>query len=81
VDCSAIHSTGHWANTTATKIIGDLLAPYGLSVSADPPIPDTTVYKRFAIEQGEAALRSGWGCVSYVACVRRPPFVSSRRAT
>jgi prophage tail gpP-like protein len=51
VDCSAIHETGHWSNKTATAIITDLVQPYGLSVLTDAP--DTEVFARFGLEDGE----------------------------
>ncbi len=51
VDCSAVHATGHWSNKTATAIIEDLVAPYGLSVLTDED--DTEVFARFGLEDGE----------------------------
>lgn len=51
VDCSAVHSPGHWRNQTVAAIIEALIAPFGikLTVTADqgPPL------KVFALQPGE----------------------------
>lgn len=53
VDCSAVHSPGHWLNQNVLQLATILAAPYGVSVTAEgdigAPIPS------FKLEQGETA--------------------------
>lgn len=59
VDCSAIHKTGQWRNSTALAIIKDLCAPFGIPVEPDAILAaDTTQVIRFDLEDGETAFNA-----------------------
>ncbi len=51
VDCSAVHSPGQWTNLPLERIAQILLAPFGISVSADVDTGEN--FKKFALEQRE----------------------------
>jgi len=50
-DCSAIHPTGSWKNTSVEAIAAELAAPFGIAVTARAPTG--APIKRFALQQGE----------------------------
>jgi len=53
VDCSAIHKSGQWANSTIEKIARDICAPYGIKVLLDTVVG--AAFPTFSIHEGESA--------------------------
>lgn len=55
IDCSALHASGQWTMRPLMQIAAELLAPFGLTVSADPTAAEAVALplQRFALEPGE----------------------------
>lgn len=53
VDCSAIHKSGQWANSTLDKIVRDICAPFHISVTAETDVGKA--FSSFSIQEGESA--------------------------
>lgn len=53
VDCSAIHKSGQWLNTTLDRIVRDVCAPFKIPVSVDTDIGK--VFPSFSIAPSETA--------------------------
>jgi prophage tail gpP-like protein len=51
VDCSAVHAGGQWARATVDQIASDLVAPFGMAVTAEAPLGDPL--KGFCLVEGE----------------------------
>jgi prophage tail gpP-like protein len=64
VDCSALNAPGTWAGRTLVQIASDLLAPFGVSVTASTDVGDP--FKKFALQQGETA----WDAIERLARFR-----------
>lgn len=58
IDCSAVHVSGQWLNQTATRIIRDLVQPFGLQVTYDALIMDDIKIPRFDLEYGETVFEA-----------------------
>lgn len=56
IDCSAIHKSGEWKNRNMLQIATDLVAPFGIKVSAatDIGVP----FKKFSIQEGETCFEA-----------------------
>lgn len=53
VDCSAIHKSGQWSNSSLDKIVRDVCAPFGIKVITETAIGDA--FSTFSIQEGETA--------------------------
>ncbi len=53
VDCSAIHKSGQWANSSLDKIVRDICVPFGIKLLIDAPLGDK--FSTFSIQEGETA--------------------------
>lgn len=53
VDCSAMHKSGQWANSSLDKILRDVCAPFNIKVLVDAPLGDK--FATFSIQEGESA--------------------------
>jgi prophage tail gpP-like protein len=51
VDCSAVHSPGSWTNQRIDAIIGELIAPFGITLEVDGGVGEPI--KKFSLQQGE----------------------------
>lgn len=56
VDCSAVHTPGHWLNQTALQLVSVLTAPFGVPVTAEGDIG--APFSSFKLEQGETAFEA-----------------------